>query len=322
MSISEFGVDRSALSGAVVVGGANMDMAAFSHAELVLHDSNLGTIRCAPGGVARNVAENLARLGVPSHLVSLVGDDVLGQSVVELTRNAGVDVSSVQRMNGFGTSTYLSLHGPDGDMAVAVNDMGILQQLGPAMLIPYEALLGSAKAVVLDTNISEEAIDWLLRGTSTIPYFVDGVSVVKCLKVLPHLSRIQTLKLNALEAGVLTGITVSSAEDGLLAAANLHQRGVQRVVLSMGAQGVVWCDADSTTGHAPAEQVTTVASVSGAGDALLAGIVYGTLRGWTLPLSVEFGQRCAQFTLSSPYSNHPGLSVQAVLNMGMTDDPL
>jgi pseudouridine kinase len=296
---------------AVMVGGANMDVAAASDAPFIPADSNVGKIRCAPGGVARNVAENLARLGRHTHLISVVGDDVFGQSVKELTRSSGVNVSAVLCLKGCRTSTYLSLHGPNGDMAVAVNDMGILEQLGPELLVPHETLLAGAAAVVLDTNLNASAIEWLLLRGSRGNGFVDGVSVGKCQKVAPYLAHIQTLKLNALEAQALTGLQVSNADDGRVAALSLHQRGVRRVVISLGAQGVVWCDADAQTGHLPAKGVNVI-STSGAGDALLAGIVYGSLANWSFPVSVEFGRRCAEFTLSSPYSNHSGLSVDAV----------
>lgn len=312
MSSDPPGEVQTPLPTVVVVGGANMDLAASSNAPLVPHDSNVGTIRCAPGGVARNVAENLARLGQRVHLVSLVGDDAFGQAVKELTQHSGVDVSGVLSIKGCRTSTYLSLHGPDGDMAVAVNDMGILDQLEPDMLAQSGALISGAAAMVLDANLPVAGIEWLTHQATSMHCFVDGVSAVKCTKVLPYLSRIQTLKLNALEAQTLTGITVSHPDAGRAAALQLHKRGVQRVVVSMGAHGVVWCDVDATTGHLSSKEVF-VASTSGAGDALLAGIVHGTLAGWSLLASVEFGQRCAEFTLSSPYSNHPDLSVSAVL---------
>jgi len=305
------GVQRNP-SYAVVVGGANMDVAASSDAPFIPADSNIGKIRCAPGGVARNVAENLARLGQRVHFVSVVGDDAFGRSVLETTRLSGVDVSAVCCLTDYSTSTYLSLHGPDGDMAVAVNDMGILEQLGPELLAPHEALLCGAAAVVLDTNLTASAMEWLLLRVKKAHCFVDGVSVVKCQKTVPYLAYIQTLKLNALEAHALTGMQVSKPDQARSAALNLHQRGVQQVVISMGAQGVVWCDADAKTGHLQSNAIAVV-STSGAGDALLAGIVHGTLAGWALPECVAFGQRCAEFTLSSPYSNHPELCAEAVL---------
>lgn len=297
---------------AVVVGGSNMDVAASSDAPFIPADSNIGKIRCAPGGVARNVAENLARLGQRTHLISVIGDDAFGQSVKELTQRAGVDVSAVLCLEGCRTSTYLSLHGQDGDMAVAVNDMGILEQLGSELLAPYETLLSGSAAVVLDTNLTAPALEWiLLRVNKKAHCFADGVSVVKCQKIVPYLAQIQTLKLNALEAHALTGVQVSNPSEGCNAALSLHQRGVGQVVVSLGAQGLVWCDADAQTGYLPASGVHVV-STSGAGDALLAGLVYGTLAGWALPACVAFAQRCAEFTLSSPYSNHPDLSVDAV----------
>lgn len=312
MSNLDFNVKQFDAPRVVVVGGANMDVAASSRAPLVRKDSNPGSIRCAPGGVARNVAENLARLGAHVQFIGVVGEDDFGRRIVDQTRTSGVDVSGMVFLPEGRTSTYLSLHGPDGDMDVAVNDMEILDLLGPHLLEQFEADFSQASALVLDTNISSAALEWLLTGTCKKPCFVDGVSTTKCQKLQPYLSGIQVLKLNTLEAQTLTGMAVTDSVNARAAALRLHQLGVQQVVISMGAQGVAWCDADAITGHFSADAVEVV-SASGAGDALLAGIVHGSLSGWTFPIAVQFGMQCAAFTLSSPYSNHPDLSVETVL---------
>ena len=72
-----------------VVGGANMDIVARTHGDGLTGDSVPGQIHCSPGGVARNVAENLARLGHSTHLISGVGDDEFGRSLRLATEAAG-----------------------------------------------------------------------------------------------------------------------------------------------------------------------------------------------------------------------------------------
>ena len=192
----------------LAIGAANMDITGNTEHALAAQDSIPGRSRCAPGGVARNVAENLARLGRDVRLISAVGDDLYGASVTESTRRAGVDVQGYQVMAGQATSTYLSLHGPDGDMALALNDMAILEHLTPDRLAASAGLLHRAGAALVDCNLSEATLRWVVGQAGDTPLFAEPVSAFKCRLLLPWLGRIPTLKANRLEAQALTGLVL------------------------------------------------------------------------------------------------------------------
>jgi len=289
-----------------VVGGANMDVGAQTQTPLLPGDSTPGHIHYAPGGVGRNIAENLARLGSAVSLVSVVGEDAFGRDILAHTRRVGVDVAGVKSLAGQRTATYLSMHGPDGDMALAVNDMAILESLTPALLQAESAISSPTDLLVLDCNLSVPALTWLLEQASQ-PVFVDAVSVAKCQRLMPVLVQVHTLKVNRMEAQALCGTAVNTADDARRAAQALHGLGVQRVVLSLGALGVAWCDADGSTGVRAAGAVPVV-NTTGAGDALLAGLVHAHALGLCLPRSVEYAMACAEITLSSTFANALDLS--------------
>lgn len=295
----------------VVIGGANMDIVAQAGTPLIESDSTPGNIRCAPGGVARNVAENLARLGQDARLVSVAGNDPFGTLLIQATCDAGVDVTDFRVLPTCRTSTYLSVHGVDGDMTVAVNDMGIIESITPDYLRSVQMRLQGASSWVLECNLPREAVQWLFENASKIPVFVDGVSTAKCSKLLPWLSHIHTLKVNALEAQTLSGLPVNSVHEAQLAAIALHHIGVHHVVISLGAAGACWCDANGLVGHQEAHKVTVV-NTSGAGDALLAGLVHANQIGMTLPEAVQWAMACAELTLSSTVANYSILSSSAV----------
>jgi pseudouridine kinase len=312
-----------------LVGGANLDIAARPHATALLGDSNPGSILCSPGGVARNVAENLLRLGLQARLLSVLGDDAFAAVLRQSGAAIGLDLQACITLPGQRTATYLSLHGMDGDMGVAVNDMGILEQLTPALLGPHSALLAGAAVLVVDCNVRPDVLLWLCQagyaggdapGTATAraarhgaspALFAEAVSVAKCHKLLPVLGSLHTLKANRLEAQALSGLAVSDPLAAQAAAHALHQRGVGQVVISLGAQGVAWCDAQGHSGHRAARSIT-MASATGAGDALLSGLVYGHVQALPLDLSVQFAMACAELTLSSTFANSPELCVAAV----------
>src|SRR5512139_2858831 len=80
-------------SPALVIGAAGVDIVGRLRNELQLGSSNPSQIRSAFGGVARNVAENLARLGQPVQLITAVGQDAVGDQLLAQASQAGVDVS-------------------------------------------------------------------------------------------------------------------------------------------------------------------------------------------------------------------------------------
>ena len=285
-----------------------MDLIAQPLVSLVLGDSNPGQIQSAPGGVARNVAENLARLGQAAHLFSVVGDDALGQSLLGRTRSVGVDVSAVQTVLGGTTSTYLSIHSAQGELEFAINDMALLEKLTPTLLQSQAAVLRAARAIVVDANVSDATLAYLLGTGFGKPVYADAVSVAKCSRLKPWMAALHLLKVNRLEAQALSGATVHTTADALAACRCLREQGARQVVVSLGADGVCWIDVDGTEGHCPAASVA-VLNVSGAGDALLAGLVFGHVQGWALAPSVAFAAACAELTLGHRGANAPNLSV-------------
>lgn len=296
----------------VVVGGANLDITASAAAVLAAGDSTPGVVGYSAGGVARNVAENLARLGHSVDLLSVVGDDAFGRMVVADTASAGVGTLFVQPLPGQRTAMYVSVHGPQSDMVAAVNDMSILEQLTPSALQQHVGLMRAARGVVLDANLSAETLGFVLGLNGLPPIAVDAVSVAKCARLLPWLERIHTLKVNRMEAQAMLSCAVGSVPDAMAAAQELLARGPSRVVVSLGDLGVVSCDALGVAAHQPAPDAVVV-NTSGAGDALFAGLLHGNLQGWDLETAIRFGMACARMTLTSPLANHPDLSVRAVL---------
>jgi pseudouridine kinase len=294
-----------------LIGGANMDIAAHSAAALVAGDSNPGRIACSPGGVARNVAENLMRLNVDARLISVLGDDVFGLALRQAAAAIGLNFSACTSIPGQRTATYLSMHGPDGDMGVAVNDMGIVDCLTPDLLGQHTALLNGAAAVVVDSNVRRDVLTWISSYWADKSVFAEAVSVAKCQKLLPMLGQLHTLKANRMEAQSLSELHISSPQSACEAARNLHQRGVRNVVISLGAGGVAWCNSDGVVGHRAVRPMTMV-NATGAGDALLSGLVYGYIHGLPLESSVRWAMACAELTLSSTLANSPELSVASV----------
>ncbi len=318
MTLSHSALPTQTPSYVLAVGGANMDIFGSAHNEWVMGDSNPGHIRCAPGGVARNVAENLARLGDTTHLLCAVGNDAFGRSLLDATRAAGVHTDACAVLAQRNTSTYLSLHGYQGDLTVAVNDMDIVNSITPEFLSAHAALVLQARAVMVDCNLNADALSWLITQTKS-KVFVDAVSTAKCQRIRPYLQGIHLLKVNQLEAQALSGLPCDTAADMQATAHWLHAQSVQQVLISLGALGMFYSDA--TAGHGWQNAIPSdVVNVNGAGDALLAGWIHAMLCGTPPTQAARFAQACAALTVGCTSANYSGLSVAAATKL-LTDQP-
>ncbi|EFY2079337.1 pseudouridine kinase [Shigella flexneri] len=298
----------------VIIGSANIDVAGYSHESLNYADSNPGKIKFTPGGVGRNIAQNLALLGNKAWLLSAVGSDFYGQSLLTQTNQSGVYVDKCLIVPGENTSSYLSLLDNTGEMLVAINDMNISNAITAEYLAQHREFIQRAKVIVADCNISEEALAWILDNAANVPVFVDPVSARKCVKVRDRLNQIHTLKPNRLEAETLSGIALSGRDDVAKVAAWFHQHGLNRLVLSMGGDGVYYSDiSGENSWSAPIK--TNVINVTGAGDAMMAGLASCWVDGMPFAESVRFAQGCSSMALSCEYTNNPDLSIASVISL-------
>lgn len=294
---------------AVVVGGVNMDIGGRSAAALVPADSNPGKVRMSLGGVGRNIAHNMALLGLDVHLLTAFGDDLYAQKIAASCGELGVDISQALQVPGGATSTYLFLAGPDGDMALAVSDMDIYDHVTPAYLASRKALLDNAQAIVVDTNIPEESIRWLCENAKA-PIFADPVSTAKAVKLRPVLGKLHTLKPNRLEAELLSGVPITNDASLERAARTLLDTGLRRVFISLGSDGLL--AADQT--HVLRQKClpATMVNATGAGDAFMAALVWAYLEGNDLFHTASLAQAAAALAIESPETINPSLNAKAV----------
>lgn len=258
----------------VVIGAANIDIGGTPHKPLIPADSNPGSISINYGGVGRNIAENLARLGVKVRLITAIGSDVLGADMIKHCESIGMDVSSVLRIPDRNSSMYLYINNDEGDMEMAIDHMNIVNEITPDYIESVKDVIEGAAAVVMDGNISEESF-MHLKTICKAPMYIDPVSTVLAERIKPGLEGIDTLKPNRLEAEYLTGMTIQTEADFRAAATAILDMGVRRVFLSMGSEGMIAADHNNMyiVGEYPAEVVCT----TGAGDSATAAIVWASL---------------------------------------------
>ena len=295
-----------------VVGGANIDIHGKSNKPLRGKDSNPGKVHTSAGGVARNVAENLARLGVDCRLISAIGDDHHGRMLLRLSRDAGIDMKYVHKIEAATTSTYMSLLDDSGDMQLGIADMSVIDQLTAARLQPQQAMLQQSSLIVLDANLSDDALAWLTSSVKNTPIFFDTVSTTKALRIQPHLHSIHTLKASAIEAEALTGLEAKTRKQLQKVAEQLHGDGVERLFITRGEKGVYYSTNEARGVQKLDRDRREIRNAGGAGDALLAGLAYAWLQDWSLEKTIQFSLAAADVTLSDSATASPALTLAAV----------
>ena len=283
---------------AVVIGGANMDIKARSARPVVAGTSNPGHVVRSPGGVGRNVAENLARLGTPTILVAAVGSDALGDELVAATSAAGVDVRLVRRVAGR-TGTYVAVLDDVGELIVAVSDMAATEALTASDVRAAESVITGAGLVVLDGNLSRAALTagWDLAIEAEVPVVIDPVSVPKAAALADLLDGTRPL----------FAITPNLEELAMLGdGVDLVARGIELVWVRAGAEGsrLITSEGSTRLPSTPAE----VVDVTGAGDAMLAAFCHGVLSGQDVVDAARLGHAAAALTVASPATVRPDLA--------------
>ena len=288
-----------------VVGGANTDICGRPAQALVRHDSAPGQVSVRHGGVGRNIACDLARLGLRTRFVTALGDDGFGASVAEGCRSCGVDMSLTRIVPGARSPVYLYLSDEKGEMDAAVSDMEVMAALTPAYLRAHLGELDESDAVVLDGNLPEETIAFLCEKLRA-PIVADPVSTAKAPRFASVLGRLAAIKPNLLEARALTG--KQNPED---CADALLRSGVGSVFLSLGAKGLLAASGEERV-LLPCEK-TELVSATGAGDAATAAIVWATVRGLGLAAAARAAVMAGAIAAASEEASPPLLRAEKLL---------
>lgn len=304
--MSELGESEQAV---VVIGSAAVDAKVQPGGDLAPGGSVPGQIRLGIGGVARNIAECLARFEVPTTLLTAVGDDSMGGYVLDVTRSAGVDVTPSLHVAGGRTGTYLAMLRSGGRLW-SVDDMAVLASLTPEVIERSRDRIQAARAVVLDTNLPQESLAAVvaLCREAGVSICADPTSPYLASRLKPLVPHLNLVTPNQAEAGILCDCTVNDVDDALEAAQLLVRQGVHMALITMGDMGVVYATA-SERGHIAAPNVDVV-DTTGGSDAMTATVVYALINDFPVDEAVRLAVTAAMLTITTLDTVPPDLSLE------------
>ncbi|RDI52555.1 carbohydrate kinase family protein [Microvirga subterranea] len=304
--------EKAAHGKVVCVGGAAIDRKYIARSPVTLGTSNPVDSQVCFGGVARNVAENLSRLGVSSSLVSVLGDDENGRAITSHLGELGVGTHSCEFARNGRTAEYVAVLEPGGDLVVGLADMAIFDAFTTDLLESRWPEIASGEWIFADCNLPQATLASLVRlaGEQRLSLAIDAVSTAKAKRLPQDLSGVGILFLNLDEARALVGEEencTSSLED---ASSVLLSRGACRVILTNGSDGLLVADSSISVRLGAAE--VKVMDVTGAGDALIAGTLAAMIAGHSVTAAAQYGMMAARLTIEHPGSVRPDLSAALV----------
>lgn len=332
-------------SKSIVIGGINVDFIAKGTTKnLLFGQTNPGSVCQSFGGVGRNIADCLSRLGHKPLFISAIGKDSHSDAVLNYCKH--MDTSAVARLQDQRTATYCAVITESGELNLGLGDMDIHQQIQEQYVSQFEDQLSSASLVVLDGNIPVSTIDYVCRITKkhAVPVWFEPTDADKACK--PFLS--ESWKALAFTSPNLTELctmnhTLSlptpaelprSLEDvlGCVPALSLPLlEHLHCVVVTLGSLGVLVCGEHEAgtvnlqprkqkrksrlcAVHYPALAVSSeeTVNVSGAGDSFAGAMMVGILQGLHTDSCVRMGLLAARRSLLSPHPIDPSLTADAI----------
>ena len=295
----------------LIIGGSNFDINAALTSAPVPADSNPALISSSCGGVGRNVAENLARLGLDVSFMSAVGTDSFSRLIKNSLSDLEVDITHLVQVPG-SSGSYLSITDASGELLISACDQSILEALSPSFFESKAEYISSFPLVFLDANLNKECLAQIANNYSGL-LFADGVSVSKVKRLNPILSRLHTLKLNLAELSALLGEEIKPEKEMLRnASQHILDMGTERLVVTLGSLGSFMA-AENEFIFQRAEKLEPL-NVTGAGDAFAAALIFARANKLGNAAALKLGTAAASLALLSPGAVCSSLTEDLLLN--------
>lgn len=292
----------------VTIGGANVDRKFHIEGAVQLATSNPVTVTTSVGGVARNISENLGRLGNEVKLMTVLGQDADAEKIKKHSEQF-MSFELTETVLDQSTGSYSAVLDSQGELVIAMANMSIYDVFLPERMSKYESRLLNARCLVADLNCPKETIKYVLElaRTRNIPFAIVPVSSPKMSRMPENLSGVTYFICNKDEAETYLGRSLQTEQQFEQAVRDLLATGIEYVVLTLGSEGIV---AGSKAGveRLKTVPVEEVVDVTGAGDAFVGAFLHAILQDESYIDALRFGLYNASKTLQCEMTVREDLS--------------
>lgn len=281
----------------IVLGAVFVDIKGYPQGKYIPDGRNAGQVFTVHGGVARNIAEDVANLGLPTTFLSLVDRTGIGQDVLAWLENQGIDTSYIEKTDD-GMGTWLAIFDENGDVAGSISKRPDLMRLDGILAERGDEIFDGASSVLLEFDLDRETVEHTLALAKKHNVRVYGAvsNMAIAMERRELMPRLSCFVCNLQEAGQLFNQNFENMDESALQSVlleNAGNMGIRRMVVTMGERGSVYLiPGKGISGFCPAEHVHTV-DTTGAGDSFFAGLSSALTCGVCLPESCAFATHIA-----------------------------
>ncbi|WGK83412.1 ribokinase [Vibrio aestuarianus] len=280
----------------VVLGSVNADhvlqVPSFPRPGETLHGRNYQVI---PGGKGANQAVAAARLNADTGFIACVGDDAFGINIRESFKLDGINISGVKMQPNCPTGIAMIQVSDSGENSICISAEANAKLT--AQVIESDLVnIGAASYLLMQL---ETPIDGIIKAAQFAKENRTNVILNPApARELPDtlLACVDVITPNETEAQVLTGITVDDDQSAQLAANELHKKGIEIVLITLGAKGV-WLSQNGRGVLIPGFKVDAT-DTTAAGDTFNGALVTGLLEDMPLESAIKFAHAAAAISVT------------------------
>lgn len=282
--------------GIVVIGAVFVDIKGYPESNFIPSGRNAGRVEQVHGGVARNVAEDIANCELRPTFVSLVDHSGIGIDVIRKLQDHKVNTDYI-RTTRDGMGTWLAVFDNDGDVYSSISKRPDLLPIADILDEQGDEIISNADSIVIEICVDKEIVKRVFKLAKKYHKKVFAVvaNMGIALERRDFLQSIDCFVCNIQEAGMLfsddyTDKSKEEMED-ILCSKVVAAR-IPSMIVTMGGNGAVYADKFGNKGYCPARRVE-VKDTTGAGDSFCAGVAIGLTYGKTLAEACEIGAHLA-----------------------------
>lgn len=281
--------------GIICIGAALVDETYQCYSQPLQRTSNPAKLHRSMGGVARNIAHQLALLENNVELITHFGTDADGNWLKTECLKSGIGIKN-SSTNNSNTGKYTAIISPKGELYTAAVSTQFENQITPEFLETKITFLKTASLILMDCNLSKVSLEWIINfcRNEEIPCIIEPVSVEKAGRLKDvNLNNVLLITPNMDELKTITHNPNGDSKDILIK--NTLEKGIQFLWVRNGKDGSEIFSEDLY--HKQKAPQSKVIDTTGAGDAALAGWLHAHLNGETPEKCVEYGHAMAKIVL-------------------------
>lgn len=280
----------------IVAGSSNMDMVVkTAHIPVPGETVLSGSFFMNPGGKGANQAVAAARLGSEVVFISKLGNDVFGKQFSQLFSEEGIDTSFLVSDDTLPSGVALITVDQEGENSIVVAS-GANASLTIDDMKDALPAIAEAGTILMQLEIPMEVVEYIAAYATLqkVKVILNPAPAAPLSETL--LSYIDILTPNETEAAMIAGIPVNNIEDAKKAAILICEKGVNTVIVTLGAKGALICEG-SRCSIVEARKVQPVDSTA-AGDVFNGALAVALSEGKDIQDAVRFACDAAAISVT------------------------